>query len=76
MAERLNPNRTGLFYMFRFAPPVIFVVCGAIATKFVLRLTIKALAQVWKNLHKINDVIDSDVIILRNCAENLDVVFD
>ena len=35
---------------------------------FVQGLTIKASAQFWKNLHKINDVIDSDVIILRNLA--------
>ena len=31
---------------------------------FVQRLTIKALAQIWKNLHKINDVI-----IVRKLAE-------
>ena len=35
---------------------------------FVQGLTIKALAQIWKNLHKINDVIDNDVI-LRKLAE-------
>ena len=36
---------------------------------FLQGLTIKALAQIWKNLYKINDVIDVDVIILRNLAE-------
>ena len=36
---------------------------------FVLRLTIKALAEIWKNLHKINDVIDNDVIIVRKLVE-------
>ena len=37
---------------------------------FAQRLTIKASAQMWKNLHKINDAIYSDVIILRNLAED------
>ena len=32
-------------------------------------LTIKTLAQIWKKLHKINDVIDNDVIIMRKLAE-------
>ena len=36
---------------------------------FVQGLTIKALAQIRKKLHKINDVIDNDVIILRKIAE-------
>ena len=36
---------------------------------FVQGLTIKALAQIWKKLHKINDVIDNDVILVRKLAE-------
>ena len=36
---------------------------------FVQGLTIKALAQIWKKLHKINEVTDSNVIIVRNLAE-------
>ena len=42
---------------------------GLSLRNFVQLLTIKALAQTWKNYHKINDVIDSDVIILRNLAK-------
>ena len=29
----------------------------------------KALAQIWKKMHKINDAIDNDVIIVRKLAE-------
>ena len=36
---------------------------------FVQELTIKALAQIWEKLHKINDVIDNGVIIVRKLAE-------
>ena len=36
---------------------------------FAKRLTIKVLAQIWEKIHQINDVIDSDVIILRNLAK-------
>ena len=36
---------------------------------FVQGLTIKALAQIWKKLHKVNDVIDNDVIKVRKLAE-------
>ena len=32
-------------------------------------LTIKAPAQIWKKLHKINEVIDNDVNIARKLAE-------
>ena len=36
---------------------------------FVQGLTIKALAQIWKKLYKIHDVIYNDVIIVRKLAE-------
>ena len=59
--------------MFRMPPPhthIIFSVCGPIATKFFLHgLAIKELAQIWKKMDKINDVIDNDVIIVRKLAE-------
>ena len=36
---------------------------------FVQGLRIKELVQIWKNLHKINDVIHNDVIIVKKHAE-------
>ena len=36
---------------------------------FAQGLTIKALAQIWEKLHKINNIMDNDVIILRKLAE-------
>ena len=67
----LNPNRTGLFDIFGLGgggggaelPPIIFVVYGPIATKFCTEIQ-------EKGLHKINDVIDNDVIIVNKLAEN------
>ena len=58
----------GFFDIFRLPPLLSFVVCGPIATKFCTGID-KALAQIWKNLHKINDLIDNDVIIVRRLAE-------
>ena len=51
-------------------PPIIFVVCGPIATKFCTGIDNQSISSnMEKNLHKINDVIDNDVIIVRNLAE-------
>ena len=51
-------------------PPVIFVVCGPIATKFCTGINNQSISSnIVKNLHKTNGVIDYDVIIARNLAE-------
>ena len=43
---------------------------------FAQGLIIKGLAQIWKRSHKFNDVIASDVIILRHLAkETVKVVY-
>ena len=48
------------------APPVILVVCGPIATKFCTGIDNQSISSdVEKNLQKINDIIDNDVIIMR-----------
>ena len=55
----------GFFEIFRFGGGdgicqthhIIFVVCGPVAKKFFTGLKIKALAQVWKKMHKVKDVI-------------------
>ena len=50
--------------------PIILIVCAPIATNFFLQgLTIKALAQKWEKLHQINDVIDTNIIIVRKLDE-------
>ena len=49
--------------------PIIFVVLDLLQRNFVQVLTVQAPAQIWKNLHKINDVIDDDVFIVRKLAE-------
>ena len=69
----LTPIGLGFFYMLRFggetAPLLSSLFVDLSKQNFVQGLTIKALHQIWKKLHKINDVIDSDVIILRNLAK-------
>ena len=48
----------------------IVVVCGAIARKFCTMIDNQGVSSnVERNFHKINDVIDSDVVILRNLAK-------
>ena len=69
---RFNPNRTGLFLTCLAPPPPpllssLFVYLSQ--RNFVQRLTIEALAQLWKKFTKNNDVIDNDVIIVKNLAE-------
>ena len=76
---RIDTDRTGLFDMFRFfllggggggmPPPIIFVVCGPIATKFCTRIDNQIISSNMEKLHKINDVIHNDVIIVRKLAE-------
>ena len=55
--------------MFRFegdATPIIFsLVVNVSQRNFVHGMTIKALAQIWKKLHKIDD----DVIVVRKLAK-------
>ena len=74
-----NPNQTGLFLTCLgwgggggggCRPPLLssFFV-NLFQRNFVQGLKIKALAQIWKKLHKTSDVIDNDVIIVRNLAE-------
>ena len=74
----VNPNQTGLFDMFMFGgggvdttpPPLLSSLFVNLSQRnFVQGLKIKALAQICEKLHKINDVIDNDVIIVRNLAE-------
>ena len=72
----LNPNRTGPFLISLgllwggMPPPSLSSLFVAPSQQnFVQGLTIKALAIIWKNLHKIHDVIDNDVIIVRKLAE-------
>ena len=57
--------------MFRFGGRwIIFVVCGPIATKFFTGINNQSISSTMgKNLHKINDVMDNEVIIMRNLAE-------
>ena len=51
-------------------PPIIFLVCGPIATKFCTGIENQSItSNMEKNSHKINDVIDNDVIIVRKLAE-------
>ena len=51
-------------------PLIIFVVCGPIATKFCTGTDNQSISSnIEKNLHKINDVIDNDVNIVRKLAE-------
>ena len=68
-----NPNRTGLFLIclgFFLGGGIIFIVCGPIATKSCTGIDNQSISlNMEKNLHKINDVIDNDVIIVRNLAE-------
>ena len=51
-------------------PPITFVVCGPITTKFCTGIDSQSVNSNMKKLHKINDIMDSDVIILRNLAKN------
>ena len=59
-------------YMFRFGgegripPPLSLFVSQQ---NFMQGMTVKALSQIWKNLHKIYDVIDGDVITLRTLGK-------
>ena len=62
--------------MFRFggtdaAPLLSSLFVDLSQQNFVQELTIKALAQICKNLHKINDVIDNYVIIVRKLADGV-----
>ena len=51
-------------------PLIIFVVCGPIATKLCTEIDNQSVSSnIEKNLHKIHDVIDNDVIIVRKLAE-------
>ena len=51
-------------------PFIFFVVCGPIVTKFCTGIYNQSISSnMGKNLHKINDVTDNDVIILRKLAE-------
>ena len=50
-------------------PPLSSLFVDLSQRNFLQGFTIKALAQIWKKLHKINDVIDNDVIIMRKLAE-------
>ena len=50
-------------------PPIIFVVCGPIATKFCTAIDIQSISSNMEKFTKINDVIDNDVIIVKNLAE-------
>ena len=75
--KSLNPNRTGLFAFFTFlgwgdaALPIIFVVCGPIARKFCTEIDNQSSSSnMEKNVPKINDVIDNDIIIVRKLAED------
>ena len=75
----VNPNQTGLFLICLglegggggggCRPPLSSLFVNLSQRNFVQGLKIKALAQIWKKLHKINDVIDNDVVIVRNLAE-------
>ena len=54
----------------RMLPPIIFIVCGPITTKFCTGIENQSISSnIGKNLHKINDVIDNDVIIVRKLVE-------
>ena len=59
--------------MFRFGgapPPIIFVVCGPITTKFCRGINNQSIgSNMEKNLHKINDIIDNDIIIVKKLSE-------
>ena len=65
----------GFFDMFRFGGGadafifVIFVVCEPIPTKFCTGIDNQSISSNMQKSHKINDVIDNDVIIVRNLAE-------
>ena len=51
-------------------PPIIFIVCGPIETNFCTGIDNQSISSnMEKNLHKIHDVIDNDVIIVRKLAE-------
>ena len=51
-------------------PPFIFVVCKPIATKFCTGIDNQSISSnMEKKVHKIIDVIDNDVILVRNLAE-------
>ena len=52
-----------------FRSGFIFIVCGPIATKFCTGIDNQSVSSNMKKLHNINDVIDSDVIILRHLAK-------
>ena len=76
---------TGLDFsnMFRFflllggdAPQLTLLFVDLSHRNFAKRLAVKTLTQIWKKLHKINDVIDSgDVIILRHLAGSCFFIF-
>ena len=66
----------GFFDIFRFGegadtapPPIIFVVCGPIKTNFCTGIDNQSISSNMENLHKSNDVIDNNVIIVRKLAE-------
>ena len=50
-------------------PPIIFVVSGVIATKFCTEIDNQSISSNMEKMHKINDVIDNDVIIVRKLPE-------
>ena len=63
--------------MFRFggggtdaAPFIISVVCGPISTKFCTEIDNQSISSnIEKQLCKINEVIDNDIIIMRKLVE-------
>ena len=65
----------GFFDIFRFgggadaAPSLSSLFVALSQQNFVQGFIIKTLAQIWKNLHKLYDVVDNDVIIVRKLAE-------
>ena len=51
-------------------PLIIFVVCGPITTKFCTGIDNESISSnMEKNLYKIHNAIDDDVIIVRKLAE-------
>ena len=56
----------------RMPPPLSSLFEDLSQQNFVRGLTIKALAQIWKEIWiKINDVIDNGVIIMKKLAEKI-----
>ena len=77
----IRPNWTGLFICLGLvgggggggggghSPPIMFIVCGTIATKFCIWIDNQSVSSNVEKNYKINNVIDIDVIILRRLAK-------